>query len=164
MKLPRGPVLALGAFLVTGALVAGVMIWQSRGGGASAVTLTPNDAQVVALGEEIYTAECASCHGADLEGQPNWRERGPDGRLPAPPHNRTGHTFHHADVQLFDLVKHGLPKEVGGVPYVTDMPAYADTLTDDQIIAVLSYIKSRWPSEIRRQHDQLNEQLAGLKP
>ncbi|TNE39067.1 MAG: cytochrome c, partial [Sphingomonadales bacterium] len=34
---------------------------------------------------------------------------------------------------------------------------YADTLSDAEIIAVLSYIKSTWPEEIRARHDDLNE-------
>ena len=80
--------------------------------------LLPNDAEVVALGETVYAAQCAACHGASLEGQPNWRERGADGRLPAPPHDATGHTWHHPDAVLFELTKHGLPKEIGnGEPY-----------------------------------------------
>lgn len=55
-------------------------------------------------GKQIYLERCASCHGADLEGQPNWRERLPNGRLPAPPHDSTAHTWHHSDHQLFRIV------------------------------------------------------------
>lgn len=39
----------------------------------------------IAEGEALYAEACAACHGAQLEGQPDWRTRGPDGRLPAPP-------------------------------------------------------------------------------
>lgn len=48
--------------------------------------------QRIALGKTVYDASCASCHGAKLEGQPDWRNRRPDGRLPAPPHDASGHT------------------------------------------------------------------------
>ena len=41
--------------------------------------------------------------------------------------------------------------------YVSDMPAYAGKLSDDEIIAVLSYIKSTWPPAIRKRHDMLNQ-------
>ena len=37
----------------------------------------------LALGRGVYQAHCATCHGADLEGQPNWRKRGADGLMPA---------------------------------------------------------------------------------
>ena len=63
--------------------------------------LRPDDVDVVALGAKIYQARCASCHGAELEGQANWRERGADGILPAPPHDASGHTWHHPDAVLF---------------------------------------------------------------
>lgn len=46
----------------------------------------------VSRGAMTYAEACASCHGADLEGQPEWHTRGPDGRLPAAPHDETGHT------------------------------------------------------------------------
>jgi mono/diheme cytochrome c family protein len=38
------------------------------------------------------------------------------------------------------------------------MPAFGETLTDDQIIAVLSYIKSTWPQSIRDSHDMREDQ------
>ncbi|MDJ0607359.1 MAG: c-type cytochrome [Kiloniellales bacterium] len=117
--------------------------------------LLAGDPKVVAAGEAIYARECAACHGARLEGEPNWRQRKANGRLPAPPHDESGHTWHHSDVVLFELTKHGL-SVAAGPDYQSDMPAYADVLSDDEIIAVLSYIKSRWPAEIQARHDRLN--------
>ncbi|XWN33052.1 MAG: cytochrome c [Devosia sp.] len=123
--------------------------------------LQPNDRDVVAVGEAVYAAQCASCHGANLEGEPNWRERGPDGRLPAPPHDETGHTWHHPDEMLFELTKSGLPKQIGnGEPYYSNMPAYETMLSDEEIVAVLSYIKSRWPDDVQARHDELNARMA----
>lgn len=139
--------------------VAAFALWPH--GDDPSTTLRPDDAQVVALGETVYAAQCAACHGANLEGEPNWRERGPDGRLPAPPHDETGHTWHHPDAILFELTKHGLPKEIGnGEPYYSNMPAYEDVLSDEEIVAVLSYIKSRWPADVRQREDSLNAQMA----
>ena len=68
---------------------------------AETIRLRPDSLDVVTHGAQIYAAACASCHGADLEGQPNWRFRNADGRLPAPPHDETGHTWHHDTIALF---------------------------------------------------------------
>ena len=109
----------------------------------------------LAEGAKTYATHCAACHGANLEGQPDWRTRGADGRLPAPPHDATGHTWHHSDKKLFELTKYGLVG-LAGDDYKTRMPAYDGILSDRDIIAVLSFIKSRWPANIRKRHDRLN--------
>ena len=103
----------------------------------------PITAAQLALGQQLYAANCASCHGANLEGQPDWRRRNENGRMPAPPHDASGHTWHHADRPLFTITKLG----VGAVvpDYESDMPAFGDVLTDAEITAVLAYIKSTWP-------------------
>jgi len=120
------------------------------------IALRPDDAAFVAMGQDIYQAQCASCHGVNLDGQPNWRQRRPNGRLPAPPHDATGHTWHHPDDVLFQITQMGTAALVGG-GYESDMPGYAETLTDEEILAALSYIKSQWPEEIQAQHDQINQ-------
>ena len=120
------------------------------------VQLRPDDAAVTALGQQVYTARCAACHGARLEGQPHWRERGPDGRLPAPPHDASGHTWHHPDELLFRITKHGVAKAANLKDYVSAMPAYDGVLSDAEIVAALSWIKAQWPADIRVRHDELN--------
>ena len=105
------------------------------------------DPALVGLGQTVYRQHCASCHGARMEGQPNWQERRADGRLPAPPHDETGHTWHHSDRQLFAITKRGVAGIVPG--YQSDMPAYADIISDREIWAALAYIKSSWPAAIR---------------
>lgn len=114
----------------------------------------PSSPDLVEHGKVVYAHHCASCHGAHLEGQPNWRVRLPNGRLPAPPHDVTGHTWHHSDKQLFDMVKNGTAGIVPG--YETDMLAYKDTLSDGEIWAVLSFIESTWPPEIRQRQQRIN--------
>ena len=109
------------------------------------------------MGKTIYAEQCASCHGVNLEGQPNWRERKDDGRMPAPPHDASGHTWHHPDDVLFDVTKEGFA-EYAPPGYQTDMPAFGDMLTDEEIRAVLAYIKSRWPKEIRTRQNAMSEQ------
>jgi mono/diheme cytochrome c family protein len=119
--------------------------------------IDPDDKTQVAQGQSVYAAQCARCHGANLEGQPNWRDRQANGRLPAPPHDASGHTWHHPDAQLFGITKHGLaPFAPPG--YQSDMPAFDGTLSDEQIAAVLAYIKSTWPPDIRERQAHINAQ------
>lgn len=119
------------------------------------ISLQHKDRTVVDLGKAVYAENCASCHGVALEGQANWRQRDADGYLPAPPHDETGHTWHHPDSVLFLMTKYGI-EEMIGETYPNNMPAYEDKLSDDEIIAVLSYIKSTWSGLIQHQHDQIN--------
>lgn len=104
----------------------------------------------VAMGQQLYTKYCASCHGANLEGQPDWRNRRPDGKLPAPPHDDSGHTWHHPTEQLFLIVKHGMQPPVAPPGYVSDMPGFASVMRDEEIHAVLAYIESRWSPQVRK--------------
>lgn len=99
-------------------------------------------------GQGIYQAECAACHGAQLEGQANWQTRRPDGKLPAPPHDASGHTWHHPREQLAAIVKFGLVPPQAPPGYVSDMPAFGGKLSDAQIDNVLAWIESQWPQEI----------------
>ena len=102
-----------------------------------------------------YQEYCASCHGVNLEGQANWRSRNQDGTLPAPPHDETGHTWHHETEMLFEYTKLGgqvTLEEVGVKNFTSGMPAFGDVLTDEQIWEVLSYIRSTWPQHIQDAH------------
>jgi mono/diheme cytochrome c family protein len=101
----------------------------------------------VADGGKLYAEHCASCHGARLEGQPNWRQRLPNGRMPAPPHDESGHTWHHTDQALFGMVKKGLVPDYAPPGYQSDMPAFAGKLSDEEIRAVLAFIASHWTSK-----------------
>ena len=105
-----------------------------------------DDPAQIALGQKVYAQHCAACHGARLEGQPNWRERMPNGRMPAPPHDESGHTWHHTDQVLFGITKNGLVPPYAPRNYESDMPAFAGKLSDDEIQAVLAYIKRHWTS------------------
>lgn len=143
--------IGIAAVLVLAVAAVGVSgLWRPSQEG----TANPEDAQQVVLGEQVYREHCASCHGANLQGQPDWRQRGPDGRLPAPPHDETGHTWHHPDDVLFRITKQGVSAMVPD--YESDMPAYADILTDAEIWAVLAYIKSRWPQPIQDRQAEIN--------
>jgi len=107
------------------------------------------DDALVALGGDIYARNCASCHGAKLEGQKDWRVRDAAGYLPAPPHDETGHTWHHGDEMLFKITKFGTASLIPG-SYKTNMNGFGETLSDREIWAALAFIKSQWPERIQK--------------
>ena len=140
--------------LVAGAAAIGVAV------AAAAVLLAwpRDDPARIAAGRAVYDRHCASCHGAQLEGEPNWREKKPTGRMPAPPHDATGHTWHHPDAVLVGITKFGLvPGKYAPPGYESDMPGFGGALSDEEILAVVAYIKSTWPDEIRRAQSEANE-------
>ena len=95
-----GSVLAL----VTALSAAGWWWWNGQG------RIDADDPAQVARGQAVYGRHCAQCHGAQLQGEPDWRVRKPNGELPAPPHDASGHTWHHDDEYLFAVTKHGLAR------------------------------------------------------
>ena len=101
------------------------------------------DANLVATGSEIYQQACASCHGADLSGQENWKIPDAEGFRPAPPQDSSGHTWHHSDQLLMTIVGVGL--DLGP----TRMPTFADQLSEEEIAAVLEFLKSSWGPDER---------------
>ena len=109
----------------------------------------PGNRDSVTLGAKVYAQHCAACHGAKLEGQPDWRRRLPNGRLPAPPHDDSGHTWHHPDDVLIAITKNGLVPPYAPAGYESDMPAFAGKLSDEEIFAVLAYLKSHWGKQAR---------------
>ena len=100
-------------------------------------TLNPES---VAIGKRVYAQYCADCHGASLQGVPNWKERQPDDSFLPPPHNSSGHTWHHADPLLIEIITNGGDPDL----YDTKMPGFGKQLTEEEISAVLDYIKSSW--------------------
>ena len=102
-------------------------------------------------GATLYAENCAACHGAELEGQPDWRSPGPDGILPAPPHDDTGHTWHHSDAVLYNPPALGGEEVMAcmGLPFDSGMPGFADILTPQEIWNILAYIQSTWPDRIQ---------------
>lgn len=140
--------LIAGAFLAVGGGVA-LLSWRAIvEGGAE-----PRD---LARGAAIYAEACAACHGANLEGQPDWRSPGPDGRLPAPPHNETGHTWHHPDRVLMDIIMRGTAAVVGG-GYESNMPGFADHYTEAELRDVLEWIKTQWPEREQTYQAEVTE-------
>lgn len=140
------------ALVVLAAVAGGGGVWAWRHGRG----IDPSDSEQVALGARLYAAHCAQCHGAKLEGEPNWQVRKPSGELPAPPHDASGHTWHHTDEQLFAITKHGMAR-YAPPDYKSAMPAFVGKLSDPDIRAVIAYIKSTWPEDIRRRQESLGK-------
>ncbi|MFN3261212.1 MAG: c-type cytochrome [Pikeienuella sp.] len=120
--------------------------------GAAFLAIRGPAAPDVTRGASLYAEHCASCHGAGLEGEAEWRNPNPDGSLRAPPHDDSGHTWHHGDRLLFDYVRLGGAEtlrrmDVGGV--VSGMPAFGDILSDAEIRDVLAFIRASWSPEMR---------------
>ena len=98
-----------------------------------------------AQGEILYSQYCASCHGANLEGVPDWKRVQEDGSFLPPPHDSSGHTWHHPDPVLIEIITQGGDTEL----YNTKMPGFGEQLTETEIKAILDYIKSYWGPEER---------------
>ena len=137
--------------IAVSALAAIAAFAQAQGGNVRAEDVTflgqPVTRLQIVRGKEIYAQNCASCHGANLEGQPDWKRRLENGRMPAPPHDESGHTWHHSYQDLFAITKLGVGGVVPG--YESDMLAFGDILSDEDITAVLAFIKSTWPERQR---------------
>lgn len=125
--------------------------------GGAGLLLTPKDgdwgvsrnAAAIAVGARLYAENCADCHGVNLEGQPDWKIPNEDGMLPPPPHDETGHTWHHGDELLFNYTKMG-GAALALEGFTSGMPGFAETLTDSEIRDILAFIKSTWPEDIQQ--------------
>lgn len=151
-------VVSLGALIV---LLTGLAFWwltretgQSQRGDADAL-IQPLDLRLVEKGRGVYQANCSQCHGANAEGQPNWRQRNPDGTYRAPPHDASGHTWHHSDGLLYRIVLDG-GKVYEDPGFKSMMPAFGDRLNPEEIQAVIIYLKSLWGPQERAFHAQVS--------
>jgi mono/diheme cytochrome c family protein len=125
--------------LVLPAVIAAATLWScSADAEQFPVQITQARAE---QGRQLYLAQCASCHGTPDTPPP----------LPAaPPHTIEGHTWHHADRDLFDWV-------LDRPPLATQMPGFRGILTDAEVLAVLAYIKSTWPEDVRNRQTAFSE-------
>ena len=98
----------------------------------------------LARGATLYAQQCASCHGIDRQGAPNWQELLTDGSLPAPPHDSSGHTWHHKDELLISIILNG-----GDLQSKSKMPAFKDKLSAEDVLAILDFLKSKWGQKER---------------
>lgn len=144
------------ACLLSAAAVAiiALLSWIVVGAPAASGTHFANgdDAAAVVEGKRIYRQRCASCHGRYLQGQPLWQLLDKDAGRRAPAHDETGHTWQHADEAIFRMTKYGS----------ATMPGFGDALSDSDILAVMAFIKARWPLGLRVSQALLNPGYAGM--
>lgn len=140
-----------------------------RGAAAAALLLATTaqaqtaDPATLLRGQQLYATTCAVCHGANLQGQPDWKRRLDSGLMPAPPHDATGHTASHSDRELFAFTRLGVAAVMGD-GYESAMPAFGETLGDDDIAAVLDYIKGTWPAEVQQKQAAITAADQGAQP
>ena|SRR5437773_1443441 len=98
-------------------------------------------------GQTLYAANCDSCHGGRTGGS----------MMDYPPrHNASGHTWHHPDCELLQVVRDGgdemtrSMRDMMAPPGAPQMQAFKDRLSDDEIRDVLAFIKTMWTPEQRR--------------
>lgn len=142
--------------LVTAWLLMSAAGQAMAGGGPSS-----RDTSRLEEGERIYQQYCASCHGSEGEGQPNWERQNAQGELPAPPHRPEGHTWKHSDDMLYRIIAEGWRDPWNKTERLT-MPAFEDVLTPAEIRSVINFLKSLWTSEQR--HHQAEESVGAPFP
>ena len=154
-------------FVILGFAVAlgGAALLFNREGQAIAQGASETNTVSVEEGRVLYVENCASCHGVNLEGQPNWRSKGDDGRLPAPPHNERGHTWHHGDGLLFSYTKLGGKAALAelGMDFDSGMPGFGETLSEAEIWGIIDYMKSTWSERMLKTQAERteNEKMSG---
>ncbi len=140
------------------ALIVVIGLGLSACSGGTTPTATPPTQEpasstiIDATGAELYAANCQVCHG-DQQGQ---------GGTGAPSHNQEGHTWHHPDAQLTDWIMNG---KIG----FGQMPAFKDKLTDPELGAIMTFIKTWWTPDqrddqadiSRRYQEALDRQKSG---
>ena len=106
------------------------------------------DAAQVKLGRQVYQATCVVCHGANAEGAPNWQTPDAQGNYLSPPHDDSGHTWHHSDRVLYEMIRDGMNDPLRPNSAFR-MPAFGNRLSDAEIRAVIAYFQSLWSPEHR---------------
>jgi mono/diheme cytochrome c family protein len=112
-------------------------------------------------GRDLYLTYCAACHGRNGEGQKNWQQPNVLGELTAPPHNAEGHTWRHADSDLFTMIAKGWRDPFNRTKRLT-MPPFKETLKSEEITDLITYLKTLWTAEQRQfqQEESLNKSMS----
>ena len=95
------------------------------------------------LGKELYQANCAFCHGDELQGQPHWDKKYIEGKRPAPPLNASGNIALLSNRELFEITKYG-GQPFAPPGYINEMPAFEMLLKDSQIWAILAFLRAEF--------------------
>ncbi len=85
------------------------------------------------IGKNIFSNNCAVCHGEKAEGRANF-----------PALNGKGHVGHHSPKKLLAQITNG-----GG-----GMPAFKSKLSKQEREAVLVYLHSIWPKRVKHHYNK----------
>lgn len=119
------------------------------------------DAALVERGKVVYREQCANCHGRNLQGQALWQLADEYAGRRAPALDQSGHGWQHGDDALFRMIADGhFPGTAADAR--SAMPAFAGRLDDGDILAVMAFIKTRWPLALRVSQAMLNPGFRGM--
>ncbi len=110
-----------------GALIfvaAGLGMWyaDTRKSGTSRIHAESGEGELLQLGRSVYGTHCATCHGRDLQGHPDWHPKG-DMLFKPPPLDGTAR--HRSNDELFEIIGRG----------------FSSTLTEREILATIEYLQ-----------------------
>jgi mono/diheme cytochrome c family protein len=95
----------------------------------------PESSLLMSFGQTVYATHCASCHATDGRGMP------PD----YPPLASNPSIQMQSAVNPIRMVLNGgFPPGTAGNPMPYGMPPFAQTLSDDEVAAVVTYIRAAW--------------------
>jgi mono/diheme cytochrome c family protein len=107
------------------------------GGSESAASTVPRSERslLLELGKRVYDAQCASCHATDGRGMP-----------PNYPPLAGNQSIQMASAvnPIRMVLNGGYPPGTEGNPQPYGMPPFAQALTDDEVAAVVSFIRVSW--------------------
>lgn len=145
--------------VLSGALIGWQLKWFA---GPASVVISDTRPKSAFTGQELrgqtlYYANCARCHGGPTGGA----------MMDYPPrHNSNGHTWHHPECALKQIIRDGGDRmtaamEMLAPPGAPKMLAFKDKLSDTEIDAVLAYIKTMWFSYQRDAQAAVTQESCG---
>ncbi|MEM7800066.1 MAG: cytochrome c, partial [Chloroflexota bacterium] len=120
-----------------------------------------DETRQLVIGERVYASQCGACHGVDFAGQPEWKIPNRDGTLKAPPLNEDGLLVSYSDAIIEEKIRYGAALLNDDMQRLSNMPAYDTILTDEEIDAVIAYIKAQWPPEAQEVQSQITAEEEG---
>ncbi|HCI72263.1 MAG: hypothetical protein CL662_09870 [Bacteroidetes bacterium] len=103
------------------------------------------------LGKQVFTANCAQCHGGKGQGLvEDWKTPNPNGQFPAPPLNGSAHTWHHSTEVLMETINKG------GIPLGGSMPSFQEVLSEEEKLAVIAFVQNLWDDETYKKWLKIN--------
>jgi mono/diheme cytochrome c family protein len=140
-------------FSYSGGFAADVFDYKPKYGAQATAAAGPPDPKV--LGKKLFSANCVTCHQANGQGQP--------GQFP--PLAGSEFVLGDASNRLIAIVLKGLqgPVQVKGQGFNNAMQPWEGQYTDQQLAAILSYIRSDWgnnapeipPEAVKAMRDEL---------